>query len=77
MREKELALECKAKELELHNAKTRTVEISLVSFDVGKHIRFVPPFQESGMDKYFMHFEKVATSLNSQKMFVQYFYKVC
>ena len=63
MREKELALEYKAKELELHNAKTRTVEVSKVPFDIRKHIRFVPPFQESEKDKYFMHFEKVATSL--------------
>ena len=63
MREKELALEYKAKELEFHNAKTRTVEVSEVPFDVGKHIRFVPPFQESENYKYFMHFEKIATSL--------------
>ena len=62
VREKELALEYKAKELELHNAKTHTVDISEVPFDVGKHSRFVPPFQESEVAKYFMHFEKVATS---------------
>ena len=61
MREKKLALEYKTKDLELHNAKT--VEVSEVPFDVGKHIHFVPPFQESEVDKYFMHFEKVATSL--------------
>ena len=61
MRETELALGYKAKELELHNAKS--VDISEVPFDVGKHIRFVPLFQESEVDKYFMHFEKVATSL--------------
>ena len=34
-----------------------------VPFDVSKHIRFVPPFQEKKVDKYFLHFEKVATSL--------------
>ena len=60
VREKELSLEYKAKELD---AKTCTAKISEVPFDVGKHIRFVPPFQESEVDKYFMHFEKVATSL--------------
>ena len=32
-------------------------------FDASKHIRFVPPFQEKEVDKYFLHFEKVATSL--------------
>jgi len=31
--------------------------------DVGKHIRFVPSFQEVEVDKYFMHFEKIAVSL--------------
>ena len=29
-------------------------------FDVSKHIRMVPPFEEWDVDKYFLHFEKVA-----------------
>lgn len=29
-------------------------------FDFTKHIRMVPPFQEREVDKYFLHFEKVA-----------------
>ena len=62
IREKELAVEYKAKEMELMNAKSRTSE-SVTPFDVGKHIRFVPPFQEIEVDKYFMHFEKIANSL--------------
>ena len=33
------------------------------SFDVTKHIRLVPPFQEQDVDKYFLHFEKVAENL--------------
>ena len=32
-------------------------------FDVSEYIGFVPPFQEKEVDKYFLHFEKVATSL--------------
>ena len=32
-----------------------------------RHIRFVPPFQETEPDKYFLHFEKVATSLEWPK----------
>ena len=32
-------------------------------FDVTKHIRHVPPFQEKEVDKYFLHFEKVAENL--------------
>ena len=37
------------------------------SFDVTKHIRLVPPFQEKEVDKYFLHFEKVAENLNWPK----------
>ena len=35
-------------------------------FDVTKHIRLVPPFQEK-VDKYFLHFEKVAENLKWSK----------
>ena len=63
IRGKELALEYKAKELELMAAKGRTSESSEAPFDVGKHVRFVPPFQETEVDKYYMHFEKIASSL--------------
>ena len=34
------------------------------NFDVTKHIRLVPQFQEKEVDKYFLHFEKVAENLN-------------
>ena len=34
-----------------------------VHFDVTKHIRLVSPFQEKEIDKYFLHFEKVAENL--------------
>ena len=37
------------------------------NFDVKKHIRLVPPFQEKEVDKYFLHFEKVAENLNWPK----------
>ena len=37
------------------------------NFDVTKHIRLVPSFQEKEVDKYFLHFEKVAENLNWQK----------
>jgi len=55
----ELALEYKAKEIELIAAKGRSSERDVTPFDVGKHICFVPPFQETEVDKYFMHFEKL------------------
>ena len=38
-----------------------------VHFDVTKHIRLVPPFQEKEVDKYFLHFEKVAENLKWPK----------
>ena len=37
------------------------------NFDVTKHIRLVLPFQEREVDKYFLHFEKVAENLNWPK----------
>ena len=37
------------------------------NFDVTKHIMPVPPFQEKEVDKYFLHFEKVAENLNWPK----------
>lgn len=36
-------------------------------FDVAKNIRLVPRFQEKDVDKYFIHFEKVAQNLNWPK----------
>jgi len=62
IREKQLTLKYKAKELELMAAKSRTSEISEAPFDVGKHVRFIPPFQEMEVDKYFIHFENISTS---------------
>ncbi|XP_070559835.1 uncharacterized protein [Ptychodera flava] len=36
-------------------------------FDITKHFRLVPPFQEKDVDKYFLHFEKIAQSLDWPK----------
>ena len=32
-------------------------------FDLGKYVGLVPPFNESEVDKYFQHFERVAQNL--------------
>jgi len=32
-------------------------------FNVGKHVRMVPPFHEAEVNKYFQHFEKVDKNL--------------
>ena len=53
------------KELELEG-KSKSSPLPLdsgKSFDVTKHIRLVPPFQEKEVDKYFLHFEKLAENL--------------
>ena len=60
-----LQFELKMKELELQGKsklKSLPLATSMV-FDVTKHIRLVPPFQEKEVDKYFLHFEKVAENL--------------
>ena len=54
------------KELEMQN---KTVKPQLdfgVHFDVNKHIRLVSPFHEE-IDKYFLHFVKVAENLKYPK----------
>ena len=50
----ELQEEAKPKSLPLDTTKV---------FDVTKHFRLVPPFQDKVVDKYFLHFEKVAENL--------------
>ena len=64
-----LDFELKMKELELQE-KTKPKILPLdtsKTFDVTKHIRLVPPFQEKEVDKYFLHFEKVAENLKWPK----------
>ena len=39
----------------------RATGTSTLQFDINKHIRFVPPFQEKEVDK--LHYDKLATSL--------------
>ena len=54
MRELELQGKSKPKSLSLDSIKI---------FDVTKHMRLVPLFQEKEIDKYFLHLEKVAENL--------------
>ena len=56
------------KELEIQ-ARANQSEPKTISshFDVTKHIRLVPPFQEKEVDKFFLHFEKVAENLKWPK----------
>ena len=68
VKEKELALQVKLKELEARAHSTpEPVMDKHAKFDISKHVRFVLPFQEQEIDKYFLNFEKVATSLDWPK----------
>ena len=65
LREKELAIQLKMHELESYPPAVTPAKST--GFDVSKHIRLVPPIQEKEVDKYFVHFEKIATSLEWPK----------
>ena len=65
LREKELNFQVKLKELETKVDRTTGAAETgaVIPFDVSKHIKFVPDFRETEVDKYFHHFEKVAKNL--------------
>ena len=66
-KEKERQYNLRMKELEMQDkAKTKPLDLG-THFDVTKHIRLVPPLQEKEVDKYFLHFEKVAENLKWPK----------
>ena len=55
-------------ELESHSPMAPAMtSVKSPGFDVIKHIRLAPPFQEKDVDKYFIHFKKNATSLEWPK----------
>ena len=65
--EKERRYNLRMKELEMQDkAKIKPLDLG-THLDVTKHIRLVPPFQEKEVDKYFLHFEKVAENLKWPK----------
>ena len=67
-KEKELTVQLKMHELESHSPVVPAMTATKSpGFDVSKHIRLVPPFQEKEVDKYFVHFEKIVTSLESPR----------
>ena len=63
IKEREIAVQLKVIELELATAPAKPPSATK-KFEVTRHVRFVPPFQETEPDKYFLHFEKIATSLH-------------
>ena len=66
-KEQERQYNLSMKEIEMQDkVKPKPLDLG-THFDVIKHIRFVPPFQEKEVDKYFLHFEKVAENLKWPK----------
>ena len=68
-KERERLFQLRIKEIEF-NEKSKSKSLSSDTskiFDVTKHIRLVPPFQEKEVGKYFLHFEKVAENLKWSK----------
>ena len=60
----QFSIQLKIKELDKTLvAPSKSTDPAPTAFDVSRHTRFVLPFQEKEVDKYFLHFEKVATSL--------------
>jgi len=64
IREKELSVQLRLRELDSPPVVAPLRPTTTSQFDISKHIRFVPPFQEKEVDKYFLHYEKIATSLD-------------
>ena len=61
--EKEKEIELKKLELQGRSTSHQSTD----RFDITKHIRLVPPFKEDDIDKYFLHFEKIAENLKWPK----------
>ena len=66
-RQKEREFQLRMREIEMQERPNQPKQKIEYNFDVTKHIRLVPPFQEKEVDKYFLHFEKVAENLNWPK----------
>ena len=59
---REQELELRKLELQVQANAQSPIVSSGEKFDVTKHVRMVPPFQEREVDQYFLHFEKIATN---------------
>ena len=75
IRKREIAVQLKTKELELATTTVRSSGTS-EQFNGNQAYKICPPFQETEPDKYFIHFERIATSLSWPKRHGPYCYKV-
>ena len=75
-RERQYNLRMKEPQMQNKTVKPQPLDFG-VHFDVTKHIRLVPPFQEKEVDKYFLHFEKSSRKFkNGQRSIGHCFCKV-
>ena len=62
MKDMEITQSIRLKELDI-KAREAGVNLPSNNFDVSRNVRLVPPFREEEVDRYFGHFERVATVL--------------
>ena len=60
LREHDLSIQLKMKEIAVAKGASSPTG-KLEKFDMSRQIRFVPPFQETEVDKYFLHLEKISS----------------
>ena len=69
-REKELDMQMKLEREKMEHDRELQLKLKEIEmarndrFDISKHVRVVPPFQDKEVDNYFLLFEKVAKDLN-------------
>ena len=68
LQEKELSIQLQLKELEKTKEPAIPAGCEATTFNVSKHIRFVPLFQEKEVATYFLHIEKIAPVLSGLVM---------
>ena len=68
-KDRELQLEMKKLELEgkKHASETNSQRGSSLNADVARNIKLVPKFHEKDVEKYFLHFEKIAETMKLNK----------
>ena len=62
-----MQLQLQLKELEVSKAATplsTETPPAIAPFDLSHQVQLVPPFQEQEVDKFFLHFKKVAAKLH-------------
>ncbi|KAJ8022797.1 hypothetical protein HOLleu_37791 [Holothuria leucospilota] len=62
-REMQMQKEEEEREMQMQREKEARERLDTGGFDVSKHVKFVPKFQEDNVEKFFNHFEKLGKQL--------------